>query len=645
MLLDQIQSNLKRQTDPEGNLGITSTDLPSGDVTEFIAKLPGQMLNLSKATVELAGTGESGVLKIQGNLVGDWPVLGRDPSGLSDIPLALTVRANGTSSMVSSATLEIASEKVKMEGEVENAGLAYQMADDAEDAALDFGDLAKSVLGSSLSGLLPKPIRQIEAGSLENVIYEMAFGEMPSSSMMGILALDAFDLVSAKLNKTLFGSLQTQALKLDNFGVFLESSDSLKGSGTGTDDSPTDSSSNDEGGDAKKPATLKSYGAGLGAKIAIGRGSYIAYADITQADEWTLGLRPADGDTTPTLDDFAGLLGGASYADDVKKSLSDIGIERVSVVRTEIRISDLAKAPHVSAASIEASLTIAGANLDVSLAIPDLEFSGKLAEDNTMSLSTFFANLTGYDAGLPDILITELSAGAQPVAKTYTLSQAATDSWTLDFAGTELALTGVGEDIEVSDGEVSGSVSAGTKLGGIDFFVSADHPDAADAGWIFDGHATSSVLDLNKLAQGVSTDLGISLPVALPALKIVDLNIHFETETRNVKLSGDIEAGSVEMLSISHDVAEAQFDMEWTVDASSGKHVFAGTLLATISVGGANFALELDLGAESDVISGSWNNASEHLKTSELVTTFLGTGDNVIPDLDIDRAALVYNAT
>ncbi|MGB8200073.1 MAG: DUF6603 domain-containing protein, partial [Pseudonocardiaceae bacterium] len=244
---------------------------------------------------------------------------------------------------------------------------------------------------------------------------------------------------------------------------------------------------------------------------------------------------------------------------------------------------------------VQAEAVIAGGTLDASIALPDLVFDLELIEGTSIDIKQIVNHIAGGSVAMPQINCTALAVNGDVPGNTYRFQATVSDSWIFDIGGKAFALTEVGLGLTY-DTALSGEISGKFTVAELELFVSAGY-NAATGGWSFAGGTLSAIsLNLDQLAAGLATDLGLSFPktTAPAGLTLENLNVFYDTGT------GDLEFTGL----AAFQVAGVACQLGISVARRQGATAFTGMLF----IGEEAFEVAFQTGTDT-VLSGSWSAA------------------------------------
>lgn len=223
-------------------------------------------------------------------------------------------------------------------------------------------------------------------------------------------------------------------------------------------------------------------------------------------------------------------------------------------------------------ATITGRLKIAGVELDIYAQVPDFQIKGALAEGSAIDLSPLIDHLAGTSQGVPSTLkIDQLSFEAHPSGGFYSFAIDVTGDWEI-VSG--LVLTGLSTGITYErasdDSQVAVSFQALLRIAGIDVYLRALY----DQGWQFEG-STDQEIPIGELLIDLGEKFGVGSdhPACLESLKFKNLDVRFNTATRDFTFKGEADF-KIEDRDVS---IEVLIDISHQSDGSAQKR-FSGVI-------------------------------------------------------------------
>ena len=590
-----------RQTD--GSLQLTPDLVPPGDLSLMIQTMPQQKLLLQGTQI---ADGAGGAVALSGVTAGPWalPRL----SGCTLGNLSLSIEASQTpaalicSCQLAQAALQLGSRTLEVSGHLVDGGrlsLALATKPDGSGPA----DLLDVLAACGLDGKIPSGIP--------------AFQALRLSTLQLVCGFDAAAALEFDFGAALAGQWDAipGVLTLANPALALQAGNLMRGT-----------------------SPCRSFAAQLYATAAIAGQPFAIVVHLTNR-EWELEVLPQSGQLLPGLLDLASLAGGQSLQSTLKGGLDALGLGAIAISAVRLGFSPGANA--LGWIEVRGQTSLAGANLLISLRLPELELSatlpsspkGQTAAAAGISLRALATQLVGEAGDLPDLSITSLSLQASPGTGAYSLSAVTEEDWTWDISangsGPRLSLQQVSCDFQKTSTGTTGGLGAVLSLGGFDLSLSGQY-QGKGAGWLLSGSAASQQsVPIGNILADAAQKLGVSIPDALTStlqgLNINSLQLVADTHSKSFQFATDAKLSGMFPLGLM------AYELESTVALTSvlspnGQRNLSGLAQASMKVGSASFSLSYDFGGTARVVRGQWlNPGGESLQLTD-ITQLLGAG-------------------
>jgi hypothetical protein len=291
---------------------------------------------------------------------------------------------------------------------------------------------------------------------------------------------------------------------------------------------------------------------------------------------------------------------------------------------------------------IDATMTLAGGELDAEVSLPGLDFSCELAQGSEpIDLTKLMSEIAGTSFGEAKLQCTELRVlGNGSTGGHYRLQARIADDWSFTAGGANFALSSVGFDITHTPGagsSTTGEVVAELQLAGVAVQIGGEYDSSTPGLKLWGGTLGVQRIPLTELLSDVLAKFGLSLPAHAPTIYITDLQMMLQTHTLEFGFSCEAEVSMMDTtVQIGLDVGRAQLE-------DGPATVFQGTL----AIGKSHFEVDFNDTPTSKGLKFSWTDTEEPLEFED-IAAFFGFAEDVpkIPeglDLQLTGAELYYD--
>jgi hypothetical protein len=483
-----------------GTLVINRGLINAAPLDSFLGTLPSQRLGLNNAEIKLSANEPTPTLTITGQTPQSWPIKGISNEGLKNINIELKIVAGRAASTFDAqlgvgGNLTIDGQAISVTGNLSEKGSLHLSLGTPGAQSTSLSRLAAFAGASQMVGFLPEGIELFNQVKVRGIDLQFGLGATDFTSLSFTVGTDLdWEVVPGLITLKSVGAM----IRANHY--------------------PTDS---------KK--LNSSFGGSIDAVAHLGEDFQIVVY-VQDKNNWEIEIVPDEDGRLPGLSALATLAGGSALANSVQNGLDTLGFGELSILDVKIGVDLVRK--KLSFVYIMGQMTIDGLGVDVSVRLPDLQLTGRLAKGSQVSIKSLVQNYFSGADEFPAINITDFVVTAYPKTAAYSVYAAVTNDWTLDAGGVEFALQGLSLGLEKSRAGVSGSALAMTVIAGVELSVSAAY--AAAEGWVFKGNIPR--LNLSALARDLLA--GTPLPDELPDLEFTNINISLAPQTGAFTLQG-----------------------------------------------------------------------------------------------------------
>ncbi|MEM7374260.1 MAG: hypothetical protein AAF587_37040 [Bacteroidota bacterium] len=299
-----------------------------------------------------------------------------------------------------------------------------------------------------------------------------------------------------------------------------------------------------------------------------------------------------------------------------------------------------------------------GFSLTIKSQIPDFDIQAKLNENDTISLDQAINYFFGSNVQLQHHLaIDHLSLLAAPNQSNFRVIAEIVDDWPI-LPG--LILSPISFEINRQSGQTTGELNAQFSLGTSSptrFFISASHNNP-DNGWDFSGgNIDNKELSLRTIFSEFIPTFGAPQPdpSIIPNIQLSNLDVAFNTKTKNFHFSGQTSAPiTIPFLKSDHasKTVTATVKLDYVLDDKTKKHVLTGLITAQILISGSTFDVSYEIGKDTHDFNAAWTAAEgeslldfRHLPDALGITGFGTEGGAHMPasaDLDLSLKSVKF---
>ena len=306
---------------------------------------------------------------------------------------------------------------------------------------------------------------------------------------------------------------------------------------------------------------------------------------------WIIEIIPKDGNILPGLSSLAGLIGGTSFQQKTRIGLESFGINALSVDYAGIGVDIYQK--KLQNVTIKGHLTFYDHTFFIETHLPNFELYGGLSPTTPIHLKALVKKFFSGGDVFPEVDITEFNISIQPKLDSYSLFIGIHTNWKLNLGEVGIDIKQFSFQINKHKKAITGGMEGKFNFLGAEFDLLAEHP-AAGSGWNFDGHTIpGEPNELGKFITDIGDHFGTgnSLPASLTNLKIEQLQVSFNTATKDFRFLVDTK------FPIDQKELDAVIDIEITHNDGKYSRKFSGI----VKVGDLEFDLifnqEKDTGA------------------------------------------------
>jgi hypothetical protein len=180
-----------------------------------------------------------------------------------------------------------------------------------------------------------------------------------------------------------------------------------------------------------------------------------------------------------------------------------------------------------------------GVDIFLSAEVPAMRFRGALADGTTLNFTALLGHLlpgVTLPKDAPDFVLHDLNVYVDATQKSFSIYARCFSDWEVI---PKVVLSTVQVDLNYSD-SMQCNLLGVFNIGGVDVSLSAAHP-GGNSGWQFEGSTGAGeeikIVDLLKdLGAGDESDL----PASLAGLAIENLDISFNTQSKDFKFTGEV---------------------------------------------------------------------------------------------------------
>lgn len=289
-------------------------------------------------------------------------------------------------------------------------------------------------------------------------------------------------------------------------------------------------------------------------------------------------------------------------------------------------------------------LEIADIDLIGRLQLPDVDFSARLAEGDSINLTSLLKNELKVPLSIPQITSTAFYIQGNVSDSRYSFFTSLDSDWKIDVAGTTWAFEKLSLRAEYQNGDVGAQVFCQSQIDDIRFSIMAEHT-AGGTGWDFKGNLIgASEISLTKIANSLAKHIGAKLPDVIPDISLKNVNISFNSDHGDFSFIGEVSTPTkVQLGSATYEV-KTRVNLQSSTDSSTGKKVFSGKTEAYLFLNDNVWEISYELANTASIIEVSWSTSDEDgLSIGEILATFGLKLDLKIPE-DLDLSLIQLSA-
>ena len=281
--------------------------------------------------------------------------------------------------------------------------------------------------------------------------------------------------------------------------------------------------------------------------------------------------------------------------------------------------------------------------------------AGSLRPGDSIDLTELVETALGFTADLPAISVDALEIDASTTGD-FTVAGTLSSDWTVDVDDHPLALRSVSFRLEKSGGAVRALLDARMDVAGTLLFTRATVEPAPAAATgapqtdvTFEGGTLpgGEPIHLTAVVAWLLEMVGITLPSDVPDVLLDNLDLRFNTATREFHFEGETTA-PLPISLLAGGSIHAAVDLTSSVDAA-GKRTLLGSMEGDLTLGGSVFTLQYTMGQAADTLAASWQakSAEDSLEFEEIAGLF-GFDMPELPEglrLSLKQASFTYDFT
>ena len=296
--------------------------------------------------------------------------------------------------------------------------------------------------------------------------------------------------------------------------------------------------------------------------------------------------------------------------------------------------------PETSGVTVDVSCValFSGGTIDASISLPGMSFVFELAEDAApIDIGAMVKKITNGTVTMDKVTCTELKFFGT-AGSFYQFRAVISDLWTFHIGSKPVEISEVGMDLTYTPSQpnpLSGQIIGTFNLAGASLYASAAY-DAQSGGWIFEGGTQGEQnISITSLLNDVLSLFGLQLPANTPQIILKNLNISFNTATRQFEF----------LAASTFTVVSVPFELGLEVSLSQAQKRFMGYLF----FGDYGFEVDYESGSQATIMKGSWQATKDQsaLAISQLFTALdlrmpRLPGESI---LSLKAASVTYNVT
>jgi hypothetical protein len=278
------------------------------------------------------------------------------------------------------------------------------------------------------------------------------------------------------------------------------------------------------------------------------------------------------------------------------------------------------------------------------------QIEGRLRPGDTIDLLSLVQTALGFTADLPAIVIDRLEIGARSGGE-FSLAGGLSSDWAIDVAHTTFTLQRVTFELESTHSSKMARLYGRADVAGTLLFMQATvDSTSASAAVVLEGGTVpgGEPIHLTAVVAWLLEMVGITLPSDVPDVLLDNLNLRFNTATREFHFEG--EATSALPIPFLAGVKSIHAAVNLTSSVGSGgKRTLLGSMEGDLTLGGSIFTFQYTMGQASDTFEASWKakSAEDTLEFEEIAGLF-GFEMPELPEglrLSLKQASFTYDFT
>lgn len=278
--------------------------------------------------------------------------------------------------------------------------------------------------------------------------------------------------------------------------------------------------------------------------------------------------------------------------------------------------------------------------------------TGELRAGDRIDLTELIETGLGFTADLPAFAVDSLEIEAGTTGD-FLLDGRVSSDWSVDVGGKPFAVERISFLLEKSGGTTLAQLYGLSNVAGSQLYLRATvtSQSGGATGVEFEGGTlpTGDPISLTGVANWALELFGASLPSEVPDVTLKNLDLRFNTATKEFHFQGETDVPiEVPFLPGDDNRIHAAANLTSKVDSATGRRTLEGWMEGDLVIGPSTFKLRYAMGQTSHVFQASWEQAAgaEGLGINTLLET-IGAPAIDIPagvDLDLKRVYFEYQA-
>lgn len=277
---------------------------------------------------------------------------------------------------------------------------------------------------------------------------------------------------------------------------------------------------------------------------------------------------------------------------------------------------------------------------------------GRLRKDTPIDLAALVKTALDLSADLPSIDVDTLSVEAS-TSGDFRLDGGLSTDWAIDIGHKQFMLQRVTCTLQKTGTHTQALLYARADVAGTLLYVQATVTSATGTGTgiLFEGGTlpTGDPISLTGVVSWALDLFGASLPSSVPDVTLSNLELRFNTATKEFHFEGETDVPiEVPFLAGNDNRIHAAANLTTTTDAATGQSTLTGWMEGDLLIGGSVFRLRYAMGLETHLFQASWElqAGAEPLGINTLLER-IGAPSIDVPkgvDLNLKRVYFEYTA-